>query len=404
MHTQTHSPIFLRQNRAFLSAFAAHICSSLGDWFDFIALLTLFTYVWNADPLTMAMLPVAYALPGLLLSQAAGVTIDESNPQKVLLYMSILQGGFTLLLLLPSSPVWMLILVLIRSAIGVFHMPAQQAMVRRIVPESQLVQAAGLMGTAFQLTKIIGPMLGAFTVTLFPYTFCLLLNAGSFFVSVLLLLFFRLDYIKSEPYSSKSSFISQWREGWKIIFSHPTVSISFVFSFGLTAIIQIIDVQLPVLLREIHPEETGLAGWLLSTIGGGAVCSSAFLSRRKDISYSPLLRLSACLMGSSVFSLGYYSGETPLFWLFVSGVVCGIGTGLSFTTIHILFQKEVPQYAIGRVQGIYQSILHSLFIVAPLLGGWLVTEYGTSTVFLGCGICAVVIGALYQKSYKCKKK
>ncbi|WP_255433465.1 hypothetical protein [Brevibacillus sp. LEMMJ03] len=62
----------LWNNRVFIRMFAAYSLSTLGDWFDFIAVTMLLGYVCQADPMLMALLPLVYAGPGLVLGQVAG--------------------------------------------------------------------------------------------------------------------------------------------------------------------------------------------------------------------------------------------------------------------------------------------------------------------------------------------
>lgn len=46
------------KNRVFTKMFAAYGLSTLGAWFDFIAVAILLGFVWQADPMTMALLPI----------------------------------------------------------------------------------------------------------------------------------------------------------------------------------------------------------------------------------------------------------------------------------------------------------------------------------------------------------
>ncbi|TGV17788.1 arabinose ABC transporter permease, partial [Mesorhizobium sp. M00.F.Ca.ET.186.01.1.1] len=47
----------LQKNKAFRTLLTAYGLSTLGDWFDFIAVAIFLGYVWEADPMTMALLP-----------------------------------------------------------------------------------------------------------------------------------------------------------------------------------------------------------------------------------------------------------------------------------------------------------------------------------------------------------
>lgn len=394
--TMNHVPTPIWKNSRLLCALLSHLLSSLGDWLDFIALLTLFTYVWQADPLLISMLPVAYAFPGILFSQAAGVWVDRWQPKLVLICTDVFRSGCTLLLLLAPSPYLILSVLLLRASIGTFHLPAQHSIIRRIVAGNQLLEATALIGISSQLTKIIGPMLGAFILSLTSsYKFCLLLTAICLAVSALLLAFLPSSVSHCEKNDKTIiTFRMDWMEGWRTLLNNRILIICLIFSFFVTAIIQIVDVQLGVLLREIKPLQQELPGWIISGIGLGAVCSTAFFSRiKQSISYFSLLCAGALLMGSAVFLLGLLNAATPLPYFLLVGIICGAGTGLSFVGVQFSIQKETPSSTIGRVYGIYHSILNFVFIAAPLTGGWLVKKYGIDHLFLVCGFCAALLGA-----------
>lgn len=405
--TALHEVKSIHKNRFFLRAFTAHIFSSLGDWLDFIAILALFTYIWKADVLLISILPVAYALPGILLSQAAGVWVDRMRTKHVLIYVDLLRSICTILLLYMPSPVWMLSAIFVRAAIGTFHLPAQQSFIRKVVDEAQLLKATGLIGTSFQFTKIIGPMLGSFVLALSSYKICLLLTAGCLMVSVLLLLFLpdKQEYYSGHAQGSQSKgFYAEWQDGWTAILSIRTLLFCLLFSFSITTVIQIVDIQLLVLLRDIKPNQIELPGFIIATIGIGAVCSTMIVTKQKrDLHYFILLSIGSILMGIAVFIFSIFHKSTPMLFLILTGGLCGIGTGLSFISVQFAMQKEAPSQIIGRVYGIYHSVFNLLLIVAPLLGGWLVKQYGAYAVFKICGFFAIAIGVggiLIQKRAK----
>jgi MFS transporter, DHA3 family, macrolide efflux protein len=51
------------KNKIFVRLFGSYSISMLGHWFDMVAIMVLFGYVWQADPLLLAFIPIAYALP-----------------------------------------------------------------------------------------------------------------------------------------------------------------------------------------------------------------------------------------------------------------------------------------------------------------------------------------------------
>ncbi|HZW83607.1 MAG TPA: MFS transporter, partial [Candidatus Deferrimicrobium sp.] len=87
---QKHQSIW--ENRSFLKIYTAFALSTLGDWLDGIAIMLLFGYVWNEGAMVMALIPLAYAVPGILLGQVSGILADRSSKLKLMLAGDVLQA------------------------------------------------------------------------------------------------------------------------------------------------------------------------------------------------------------------------------------------------------------------------------------------------------------------------
>ncbi|EJL42974.1 Major Facilitator Superfamily transporter, partial [Brevibacillus sp. CF112] len=79
-------------------------------------------------------------------------------------------------------------------------------------------------------------------------------------------------------------------------------------------------------------------------------------------------------------------------WLLAASLLAGIGTGLTSVGTNYLVQKETPTHALGRVRGIIDSLSSATFIVAPLLGGALMTWLGPAQAFLWVGSLVGAVG------------
>jgi predicted MFS family arabinose efflux permease len=388
----------LWKNRIFMKMFASYGLSTLGDWFDFIAVSILLGFVWRADPMTIAMLPLMYAGPGILFGQVAGILADRSNKLRLMIVTDVIRAALTTLLLFAPGPWWLLLFICLRSSVRVFHTPAQEAMTRHVVPTDQLLQATTLNGTVFQLAKVLGPLLGGTVAAAVSPSLCLAANACSFAVSaVLLLTIGRVKEANGQPTKKqeKLGLRAAWKEGWQVLFKNRLLLASTIFSLiGLLAI-QLVDAQFSVLFREKAPDHPELMGWSLSAIGTGALFTVAGLNRFSEIrSYGWLLGGGIFLIGVMFGAVGLYQPNEESYWLLAASFVGGIGTGLSSVGSTYLRQKETPREAIGRVSGIVDSLSSGVFVVAPLMGGVLITVFGVSMTFLAIGLVVATIGAL----------
>ncbi|RNB83052.1 MFS transporter [Brevibacillus nitrificans] len=397
----------LRENKTFRILFFAYGLSTLGDWFDFIAVSILLGFVWKADPMTMALLPIAYAVPGILLGQFAGVLADRVNKVKMIIVMNLIQAGTTLLLLAMPNPLWFLVVIALRSCASVFNDPAQQTLTRQVVCEHQLLQASSLNGAVFQMGKLIGPLLGGMVAAFFAPAICLMVNACSFLLSTVLLLPIR--HVDKKPAAAKTEtrekalpFHLAWKEGWGIFFQNRVLLFSTIFSLFAMMTIQLADAQLPVIFRDKVPLHPEMVGYSVSVIGLGALLTVTWLHRQKELrSYGWVLGGGVFLIGIGFTWIALYQPETSRFWLLAASLFAGVGTGLTTVGSNYLVQKETPKEALGRVRGIIDSLTSMTFIVAPLLGGWLMTVWGSSLAFLwvGSGIVSIGLFALLLQRF-----
>ncbi|MFS0556171.1 MFS transporter [Brevibacillus sp. 179-C9.3 HS] len=386
----------LKENKTFRTLFVSYGLSTLGDWFDFIAVSILLGFVWKVDPMTMALLPVAYAAPSILLGQFAGVLADRVNKVRMIMSMNVIQAALTLLLLAMPNPFWFLVVIALRSGASVFNDPAQQTLTRQIVPENQLLQASALNGAVYQMGKLIGPLAGGLVAAVFAPAICLMINASSFLLSTAFLFTIRkVENTLARPSAEQQPlpYRQAWQEGWHIFLQNRVLLFSTIFAIITSLAIQLADTQLPVIFREKLPNNPEMLGFTVSVIGLGALLTVAWLHRLKEIrSYGWVLGGGVLLIGICFSWIGFFQPGDGMYWLLIPAILAGVGTGLTSVGANYLVQKESPPQALGRVRGIIDSLTSATFIIAPLLGGVIMTIWGPNTAFLWVGFLIAAIG------------
>ncbi|WP_158598319.1 MFS transporter [Falsibacillus albus] len=386
------------QDRNFIKYFTANALSNLGNWFDFVAVLILFRYSWKADPMLIALIPIMYAIPSILLGQFAGVFADRRNKLRILVHSDWIRACLTLLLVFTSSPLLALPVLLLRNTVGVVSQPAQQGLMRNIVDEEDIMKAVTINGSLFQLVKVVGPLIGGSVAGIFSPGFSIVLNAASFVLSGFILTRIHLinTTFKEKKILSDTkplSFFTSWKEGWKIVFTSRILCASILFGILTTMTIQMIDAQFVTLFSVVFPNKAELTGWVISAIGIGSLLIVLFLNRMKHIrKYGWFFGTGTMLLGIMTGGFGFLADYSFIVLAICLAFIGGIGNGVTFTAINYLIQKEPPKAAIGRVSGIMDSTLSILFIIGPLLGGFMINQFGVLAAFRFIGICLTLIG------------
>lgn len=395
------------KNRTFKNMFIAYGLSSFGNWLDFAAITILFSYAWKAEPTIIALLPVVYAVPSIFFGQFAGVLADRWNKLHVMILSDIICALFTVLLVFAPNPYWVLPILLLRAAAAVFNTPAQQSLIRSIVAKQHLLKATTLNGIVFQFSKILGPLLGAGIASMFSVSVVIILNSISFILSAVLLLLVgniaqgEKILNKEQKGNNKASFFAQWKEGWTLVGSNRTLLVSIGYALVTLTAVLMVDSQFAVVLRENAPDYPEMVGWVVSTIGVGSLITITFLKKFKEINHhGNMLGTSNILRGGWFIWLSLFQPGMIMIWPVFGALIGGIGTGLWMVGMNYVLQKEAPQDAVGRVFGIYESLTSTVFIIAPLVGGALVSTIGANGTFKILGSVLLIIGitaVIFQK-------
>lgn len=392
----------LWKNIRFVRLFLAYALATFGDWFDALAIQVMIAYRWGADPLIIALVPVCMAIPGILFGSIAGTLADRWPKVNIMLICDAANVLLTVGILFAPGPGWLLPLLGARAMMGVFHIPAQQALTRQVVPEKHLLQATSMNGFVAQCSKVAGPLLGAVILAVFSPQICIVVNACSRLLSGMVLWPLRrltekakttdVDLVAGNDQTRQASWITQWKEGWIFLRSKPAVFRTIWFGCtGLLAILMI-DYQFATLFRSIKPDNEVLVGWLGASAGAGAVAIIMVLNRLSRISYGWGLGGGFLLIGAGIAGLGWLEPSTHEGWIIFWGLCIGLGNGLSMVTMNYLLQKESPPDMVGRVFGIQNSMSSIVLVAAPLAGGVLIQAAGPGLTFVYIGAATFLVG------------
>src|SRR4051812_10431382 len=182
------APLRLREFRLL---FSGQVVSNIGDWLDYLALAVLIAYVWEKGPGALAALAVVLAIPWIAVAPFSGVLVDRWPKKWVMIGSDLARAAVVTGLVFAPNLGTVLVLAFLKTTFSTFFMPAEQASIRRIVPEELLHQANSLSQFVMQATKVIGPAIGGLLVAATSPRFVFGIDAATFLVSATILSFMR---------------------------------------------------------------------------------------------------------------------------------------------------------------------------------------------------------------------
>ncbi len=388
------------RRKDFRIAWTAGFVNNTGDWVLLIA-LPVFVFVETESGSATALLFVSQLIAGAMVGPIAGSLVDRWNLTRCLVATNVAQAIAILpLLAVDADRIWPAYLVMAaQSALTQVNNPANVALLPRVVSSDRLASANSALSAAESLARLGGSLLGGVLVAWSGLTLVVLVDALSFVLVAVGLMFLTAD---TDPEPVDEHIGRGVRDGLLTVRSQPPLT-QLLSHQGFSQIAQGAFVVLFVVfvVDMLGDDGTGL-GIIRGSMAIGALLGAAVIARVADRVH-PTVLFSSGLAGMGAVSVVFWNAPTvtTAIWVYVllfslSGVPgAALSVGL-FTTI----QTTSPQRSIGRVTGVMGagdavgaaigSILAGLLIDRVDLGILLNTQ---AAVYLVAGVLAFLLVA-----------
>lgn len=388
------------RHRPYRILFAGQVVSNIGDWLDILALIALLLYRWELGAGAWGGVLTAMTLPYALLGPFAGVWVDRWNQRTVMVICDLARAVLALGLVWAPNLATVLTLVTLSSVFSTFHLPAQQAMIRRTVPDEDLLAANALGQLSDNGARLVGPALGGLAVALGGARFAFLLDALTFVVSAVILARLPAPTMEAEHERSSSGFTDDLRAGLRFMFANRAITLGVGAMVGVSFLVRGTDTLGALVLKVLGVGE-GLQGLSGTALGIGYVLGALVAGQWGQRS-SALTNFGAGVMvvGAVLAAIGV-AAALALTGLgvivsaaFVGRTILGAGFALLIVAYGYLLQRNTPAEMIGRVTATSRSLISGVPLVAPLLATLLADWLGLGPAYTLFGVALLCVGAV----------
>ena len=200
----------LRKNREFQKLWGAQVVSYAGDWLNRIALLALIGQLGGASELfgvgMLYAIELAFRLlPSVFFGPVAGSFADRISRRGMMIMTDLLRAGVVLAMIFvqdPSQLPWLYALLLVQMGLATFFESARAAALPNTVEAGDLHAAYALSAATWSTMLTAGMVLSWLAIDHLGVTGMFVLDAGTYIVSAILLLFLRLPAMpeQTEPF------------------------------------------------------------------------------------------------------------------------------------------------------------------------------------------------------------
>ena len=282
-----------------------------------------------------------------------------------------------------------LALVVARSVLASTLVPASRSTVRRVVADSDLETANALLGFATFGFEAVGAAIAAVLVPLIGTRGALLVDAGSFVASALVLV--GLPVLAPGGEGDRAPRTTSWHrdalDGVRSLLRDPIVRVVVIGFGAFVAFIAMDDVVLVFLARNnLHAGSTG-AALLYAGSGVGLFFGFLLLARLR---WMPASMFAAGLMLAAAGDL-----LTGLAWATAAAFAMQIVRGLGVSAVDVgsstLLQRTVPPERLGRTFANLYGVIGFAAGVSYLASGVLLRVASARTVLVIAGAGGIVV-------------
>ncbi len=352
------------------------------------------------SPLALSIVMGSFALPVILVSPFGGALSDRI-PRKHMLIVgqsvtAAATAGVATLDLTGNIAFWHLIASgLVNGSMMAVNMPSRQVLVSDIVSESRLMNAVAMSNSGMNLTRVLGPAVAGVLIIYIGTWGVFYVVGGLYLAAVLTTAMLK---VRAAPAPSGVGMLGDVKAGLVYAAGNPTILGLIIMAFMPVMFGMSYYALMPAWAREALDVQSDNLGYLMMTMGVGALAGTILLAGVRNFSRRGMLLLVTCaLWGVALGGFAKtttYAAAVPL--LLATGLTSSIFMSLNFT----LLQSYSPPEMRGRVMSIAMMTFGLMPLSAMPFGALAEIEsVGTANALLLSGILLTVFTLVFAAAY-----
>jgi MFS family permease len=341
----------------------------------------------------MALVTLLAFMPSLLLNAVTGVLADRYD-RRILMALGDSLSAVGLIFILicmlrGETQLWQICVgVTVSSVFSSLLDPAYKATVTDLLTEEQYTKASGLIQAAGSAKYLISPVIAGFLLTVSDIKLLLVIDIGTFFVTVISTLAVR-SGLASKKCEQAKSFIHDFKVGWGAVSENRGVLVLVIMTSVMTFFLGFIQtLSTPMILAFSDSSALGTVE---------TIAASGMLVTSVIIGILPIKRGYAKMLSVSLFCAGIFMAvfglRENIVLICVSGFLFFAMLPFANTSLDFLIRTNIENSVQGRAWGLIGVISQLGYVVAYALSGVL-ADYVFTPLLLDSGVLADSVGKI----------
>ncbi len=389
----TGTAVAALRHRDFRVVWTGTFASNIGTWMQNV-LLGAFALQLTHDASYVGLVYFAQLGPLLFLAPLGGMLADILDRRKLLIWMQLEQVVFSVLLAVLAAAdhpnKWAIFFCVLAIGIGnALSGPAISALLPTLVPREDLPGAVSLQSVQMNLSRVIGPAIGAPLYAMFGVATVFGINAATYGFAIVSLVIAR--YPARPVRAMSDTGLTRFLSGFKLAAADPLIRRVLVtmttFSFFSLTFVGLMP-EIAEANFDIGPK-SAVYGFLYATFGLGAAMgavtvgtylahhSKAKIARRSLVAFAILLTTFALVRDASL--------------AFPVAFVLGFVYFMTITSLSIALQSHLDDAIRGRIMALWIMAFGGVVPLGVLAGGVLVGFISITSVMLIGAVVALLL-------------